>query len=195
MKKLIEIAIEAGASTAKLMDVNNIFIDERVRLKCYVPRCDAYGRHLMCPPHTLSVKEFKKILSQYKKALIVQIEAHQNSLDKSKTLGLEDKELFEEQMKALRPFKTKAAEVIDKVEKEAFKMGYAYAAGLGSGRCELCGAECPGIKDEICRHPFKARPAMEAMGIDVQRTAENVGLSVKLSSDIAVRFTGLILID
>jgi predicted metal-binding protein len=36
---------------------------------------------------------------------------------------------------------------------------------------------------------------MEAMGIDIQKTAEKVGFSMALSSEENIKFTGLILID
>jgi predicted metal-binding protein len=194
MEELVKVAMEAGASTAELIDSNKIVVDERVILKCYVPRCDACGKFLMCPPHVMSVKDFKEILSRYQKALIVQIESEQDSLDKSGSLT--DEKFFKEQMKILRNARLKLNELIDKIEKEAFKKGYAYAAGFSSGRCELCGGEeCPGLSDGICRHPFRGRPSMEAVGIDVLRTAINAGLKVELSSGARVKFTGLVLIE
>lgn len=196
MEELIKIALEAGATRAKLMDVKEVVVDERVKLKCSVPRCDAYEASLTCPPHTMSVEEFKEILSRFKKALILQVETDQNSMDKSSApLGSAFEGLFKEHMDIFAPFRLKLSEVIDRVEAEAFKQGYAYAAGFGAGRCILCGDECPGILDGRCRHPFRARPAMEAMGIDIPLTAKNAGYSVELSSQTNIKFTGLILID
>ena len=196
MKKLISAALEAGASKATLMEIKDIVVDERTRLKCSVPRCYAYDRCLTCPPHTMSVEEFRRILSRYKKAMIVQVETDQNSMDKSSaSLGSASPRIFKEHIERLRPFNFKLLGVIERVEQAAFKSGYAYAAGFGAGRCFLCGDECPGILDGRCRHPFRARPAMEAMGIDIRVTAKNAGLSVELSSQAPIKFSGLILID
>jgi len=196
MEKLVKSAIKAGASNAKLIDVKDIVVDERVRLKCSVPRCYGYGNCLVCPPHTMSVKEFKEILKRYGKALIVQIESDLNSLDKSEVSGISDPKVYKEQLDLHRPIRMKFNDLMDNMEKEAFKLGFPYAASFGAGRCDLCGEDvCPGIQDGICRHPFRARPAMEGMGIDVQKTAGNAGLSVELSSKTSVKYTGLMLID
>jgi predicted metal-binding protein len=178
------------------MDAKDVVIDERVRLKCSVPRCDAYGACLTCPPNVMGVEEFTRIADRYEKALIVQVETDQDSLGKSsETLGSTPSKLLKENLKALRPFQSKLGEVVADVEREAFKRGYSLAAGFGAGRCRLCEGPCPGVLDGKCRHPFQARPAMEAMGIDIRRTAENAGLSVELSSGTNVKWTGLILID
>jgi len=196
LDELAKIAVDAGATRAKLMDAKDVVVDKRVRLKCSVPRCYAYGSCLTCPPNIMSVKEFQEILACYHNVLVVQVEADQNSLDRSsESLGSGASDLFKQQLARLGPFRLKLHDVIDKVEAEAFKQGYAYTAGFGGGRCILCGDECPGIVDNKCRHPFRARPAMEAMGIDIRKTAEKAGFSVELSSKENIKFTGLILID
>lgn len=196
VEQLKKISIEVGASNAKLIDVKDIVVDERVRLKCSVPRCYGYGNCLVCPPHTMSVKEFKEILKRYRKALIVQLESDLNSLDKSEGPGISDPEVYKKQLDLHRPIRLNFHELIDNIEKEAFKLGFPYAAGFGAGRCDLCGeVVCPGMQDGVCRHPFRARPAMEGMGIDVQKTAKNAGLSIELSNETSVKYTGLILID
>ena len=65
------------------------------------------------------------------------------------------------------------------LERTAFKLGYRYAAAFSGGECVLCD-ECVGqASGEQCRHPFEARPSMEAVGIDVVATAEAAGLSVE----------------
>lgn len=196
MNELIEVALKAGATRAKLMDAKDVVVDKRVRMKCSVPRCYAYGLSLTCPPNTMSVQEFEEILARYEKALFVQVETDQDSMDKSESsLGEAAKDLFKEHLKKSALFRLKLYEVIEKVEAAAFKQGYHYAAGFGAGRCILCGDECPGILDGKCRHPFRARPAMEAVGIDIPKTATKVGFSVELSSESKVKYNGLILID
>ena len=73
------------------------------------------------------------------------------------------------------------------------------AAALDGGECALCpvctAAEAaPGEPVAACRHPFAARPSMEALGIDVVRTAAAAGLDVRFPTD-EPRWTGLLLID
>jgi predicted metal-binding protein len=81
------------------------------------------------------------------------------------------------------------------LERAAFKLGYRYAAAFSGGECVLCD-ECVGQgSGEACRHPFKARPSMEAVGIDVVATAEAAGLTVELPAEDHPAWTGLLLID
>ena len=80
-------------------------------------------------------------------------------------------------------------------EAMAFKEGFYLAAGLIGGDCALCD-ECVGPQSgERCRHPFEARPSMEAMGIDVLETCRRVGLPLFLSSEKNVRWTGIVLLE
>ena len=103
--------------------------------------------------------------------------------------------VLKENRKLHRPFKLKLVEIVEAVESAAFKRGMRFAAGLVGGSCVLC-ERCVGDKFlEACRHPFRARPPMEAVGIDVVKTAQNAGLPIHLSSPDNVLWTGLILLD
>jgi predicted metal-binding protein len=68
-----------------------------------------------------------------------------------------------------------AQEIAAGLEREIFLSGYYKAFGMGSGPCELC-KSC--TFDQGCRHPGKARPAMEACGIDVFATARKHGFTI-----------------
>ena len=93
-----------------------------------------------------------------------------------------------------RPYKLKLLEVVETVEAAAFKKGMRFATGFVGGSCPLC-ERC--VEDKIsdaCRYPFRARPAMEAVGIDVFKTTENAALPIQLSSSSNVVWTGLVLL-
>lgn len=66
--------------------------------------------------------------------------------------------------------------IIIALEGELFHAGFYKAMGLGSGRCTLC-RSCP---PEGCRHPEKARPSLEACGIDVFATARDNGFPAEV---------------
>jgi predicted metal-binding protein len=95
----------------------------------------------------------------------------------------------------LRESQNTFARLMTDLERGAFKMGYRFAAAFSGGECVLCD-ECVGqASGEACRHPFEARPSMEAVGIDVVATAEAAGLSVELPAADHPAWTGLLLID
>ena len=190
----VEVALRAGATAARIIPSNWVVIDERVRLKCEVPRCAGYGQYLTCPPYVMSVEAFSKIRSSYKWGLLVQVEAKDiDSTDKDK--GRINRTILKENRKLHRSFKLKLLEIVEAVESAAFKKGMRFATGLVGGSCVLCERCVDDKSSQVCRHPFRARPPMEAVGIDVVKTAQNAGLPIHLSSSKNVVWTGLILLD
>ena len=191
--EFIEIALKAGATSAKIIPSERVVIDERVRLKCEVPRCSGYGRFLTCPPHVMSVDAFSRIRSGYRWGLLVQVEAKNiDSTDKGK--GRIDRAILKENRELHYPFKRKLHEIVEAVESAAFKKGMRFATGFVGGSCVLCERCVSEEFSNACRHPFRARPPMEAVGIDVVKTAENAGLPIHLSSSKNVLWTGLVLL-
>jgi predicted metal-binding protein len=142
----------------------------------------------------MSVDTFSRILSGYKQGLLVQVEAKDiDSTDKGK--GRINQTILKENRKLHRPFKLKLLEVVEAVESAAFKEGMRFAAGFVGGSCVLCEQCVEDKSSKACRHPFRARPPMEAVGIDVVKTAQNAGLPIHLSSSKNVLWTGLILLE
>jgi predicted metal-binding protein len=83
--------------------------------------------------------------------------------------------------------------IVVELEIEVFLSGYHKALSLGAGPCWLCKECCP----DRCVHPLKARPAMEACGIDVYSTVRANGYPIEVvrnRSQIPNRY-GLLLID
>jgi predicted metal-binding protein len=192
--ELIEVAEKAGATAARIIPARGVILDERVRLKCEVPRCAGYGQYLTCPPHVMPVDAFSKIRSRYRWGLLVQVEAKDiDSMEKGK--GRINRAILKEYRELHRPFKLKLLEIVEAVESTAFKRGMHFAAGLVGGSCVLCERCVDDKSSEACRHPFRARPPMEAVGIDVIKTAQMAGLPIHLSSSKNVVWTGLVLLD
>ena len=69
-----DLALELGASAAKVVPANEIVIENRVVLKCRVC-CKHYGKTLMCPPYSPSVDDFRKVLSEYSYALVLKFKS------------------------------------------------------------------------------------------------------------------------
>jgi predicted metal-binding protein len=183
LKEILSALREEGASEVRLIAVNKIVVDERVRLKCQIPLCDTYGRNLMCPPRLPSVEDFRRALRRYSRAILIQVSA----VIPVQSSGKLSDDVF-------GPAK-KLHELVNRGEKMAFEGGLHFATGLIGGCCRLCD-ECVAVLGETkCRFPFKARPSMEAMGIDVFSTLRRAGLSVSgLPVGDRVTWTGVILL-
>ncbi len=186
-----------GASQAVALPVDDIVLDERTGLKCLVPVCPDYGVNLMCPPNLPPMSKFKEILSCYHSAILIKVVIPLSGLsggsgeEKEEPPGVptaEDMAIVDNAQKKLH-------EVVNRVEALCFAAGYRFAAGLLGGTCCLC-KECVGISSGLpCRHPLKARPAMEAMGIDVVATVQKVGLYLSFGRDEGRSWVGLVLVD
>ncbi len=198
LEKLNSRAFELGAYQVKTIQVNEIVIDPRVRLKCSIPLCDSYGRNRMCPPNIISVEEFAQALSRYRFGLLVQFQMEYGEAEikkkfKGKSLGAlhQDNDYLDKMTNGMRDISL----TLGKLEKEALYMGYRFAVALSAGCCRLCD-ECVGTDPAAkCRHPFQARPSIEAMGIDVVATAEKAGLKVDFPAKGKAVWTGLLLVD
>ncbi len=100
-------AVRFGARRAKLIRAPEVVTADWVRWKCQYG-CGGYGSSRMCPPHSPTPEQTRRMLDGYDRAIL--FEAAENV--------------------------TKAIAV--KLEREVFLAGYYKALGLGSGPCPLC---------------------------------------------------------
>jgi predicted metal-binding protein len=181
LKDIMKRLIGEGASAVRLIDASGIVVDDRVRLKCRIPLCDSYNKNLMCPPHVPSLDEFRKALARYDGAMLIQIV--------TPLAGARNKRPHAD---VYAPAK-RLHEMINRAEKWAFEKNFRFATGLIGGCCRLCD-DCAAVTSgAFCRHPFQARPSMEAMGIDVVETVNRAGLSTRFPIVSEVTWTGVVL--
>lgn len=147
----ITLALEKDIDDALIVETAKIFTAPWVRMKCRFG-CAGYGERLCCPPHTPDYQETRAVLDSYKHALLCHVHW-------KKDYGVVDK----------------FNGIIVDLETAVFLDGYYKALGLGSGPCTLC-RTCD--TSGHCRNPERARPAMEACGIDVFKTVRAHGLPI-----------------
>jgi predicted metal-binding protein len=84
---------------------------------------------------------------------------------------------------------------VAELEREIFLRGAWKALGLGAGPCYFC--ESCVLPEGPCRHAERARPAMEACGIDVYTTARRAGFPIEVvrTRQQCPQYYGLVLID
>jgi len=94
-------------------------------------------------------------------------------------------------------FGPKAAvkKVVADLEKDFFLSGAWKAFGLSAGPCYFC-RRCP-VEEGKCRYTERARPSMEACGIDVFSTAKKAGFPIEVirTRRQCPNYYGLILVD
>ncbi len=162
-------ALTMGVGGAKMVDPQSIVTAEWVRMKCQFG-CPGFGMSLCCPPHSPTPEKTRRVIDAYQKALLL----HQR-LEKGK--------------------RTKNFnEIVVRLEIALFLDGYYKAWSMGSGPCRLCKTCHP---TDSCKHGYEARPAMEACGIDVFKTARDNGFPIEVvrSHEEERNAFGVILVD
>lgn len=185
---LEKLALDLGVAYAKVIPAEKVVVEERVRLKCMV--CPYYGKNLKCPPHTPSIQEFQKIVHEYNSAMIVKLKPPE--ISKKITEYCHEKgdevRLWNKDLNNLSPvlwsdisdiYRTMLTDLLE-MERTAFNQGYALAMAFFGGRCLLC-ENCN--LDNGCQNALMARFSAEAMGINVLKTAENVGMELEFPSE------------
>jgi predicted metal-binding protein len=166
LETLKNYALEIGADRAIVISTDQLVVRHGAWAKCFIPGCKFYGSSIMCPPHNpLTPDVTRKIISEYEWGLLFQLDA------------LVDDFVGDEWRRRHVTTELKHKEMVAKLEGKAFYMGFPLAMGFAAGECSLCLPEkpCAVLAGEPCRHPLRARPAMEACGFDVFTIAKKVG--------------------
>lgn len=91
--------------------------------------------------------------------------------------------------------KADVKDVVADLERIIFLRGVWKAFGLGAGPCHFC-KECD-LETQECRCPERARPSMEACGIDVFSTVKKTGFPIEVvrTRRQCPNYYGLVLVD
>ena len=178
------LALELGASDTVIVSTDHITVDERVRLKCTIPRCPRAGETPNCPPYAPDLELVRQAISRYSWAVL--FKCHVSPIDDY----VPGKGSTKTEQRRVLLFHKKGSDVIDGLERQAYKDGYHLSMGLGGGSCKdyLCqGMICQFLDSGRCRFPQRARPAIEALGIDVMKLVNEAGWSAyALVDDLSI---------
>ena len=172
-------AKERGANSTKLVPAKDVVVEDFVRLKCKYG-CGNFAKRFTCPPYTPTADDTKKLLKSYRWALLLEF------------TDLKQKEM----QRGLH-------ELMYGLEREAFLSGLHKAFAYVAGPCRIC-KTCPAESVENpnefsrrdCKSPGKARPSMEACGIDVFQTARKAGLKINaVKEGESFKSFGLLLLE
>ena len=144
-------ALETGMDGAKVIDPRSVITAEWVRMKCQYG-CTGFGTSLCCPPRSPTPEITLKVIDSYQKVILLHRRLPKGEKAKSFTEAIVDLEI------------------------KIFLDGYYKAWSMGSGPCRLC-KEC---NLTSCKNGLKARPSMEACGIDVFKTARDNGFLIEV---------------
>lgn len=171
LEKYRQQALELGATQAAIVTTGEIPVDERVTLKCQIPRCFGYGAGAQCPPNTLKPEELREILKKYRFAILFIKEVPPEVI-------VRDKATIKERVAAYQ----EVYKIVNDLESLAFHDGHYLAFGFGAGSCRhtFCGQmeSCQATEGKKCRFSLRSRPSMEAVGIDVYKMVARAGWDI-----------------
>ncbi len=178
MERFKEKVVELGASAAEVIPASYVLVEERVRMKCLVPRCGALrdGGTPYCPPNTPEPDFMRKVFSQYRWAVMFKRDIP-NVADYTVVSDAVRKERLANPV-TREGFHEKTHDLVNQLESYVQSQGYDMALGFAGGSCKgnLChGVKCGVILNGSCRFPLRARPSLEGVGIDVFDLANKVG--------------------
>jgi predicted metal-binding protein len=164
-------AIALGATNAAIVKAKDIPVDERIVLKCQIPRCFGYGACAHCPPHTMKPAELRGLLEGYQWAVFFILDVPSGVIVRDKAT------LWERETAYQKIFHT-----VNEIESMAFYDGHYLAFGFAAGSCRhsFCGKQesCQAMEGKRCRISLRSRPSMEAVGIDVYKMVAQSGWDI-----------------
>ena len=150
-------ALELGATQARIVQAEEIPVDERVTLKCQIPRCFGYGVSAHCPPNTMKPAELQDLLKQYHWAVFFILEV-------PPAVIVRDKATIKERVAAYQH----VYKIVNELESAAFYDGHYLAFGFAAGSCRhtYCGQQegCLALEGKKCRFSLKSRTSRRRSG-------------------------------
>lgn len=143
--------------------------------------CPNYGATLCCPPYAPDYETTQKFLSEYQYGLLVEY-TFPISADAQQNFAAADLKMSNNLL-----------DILLTIERDAFLSNHYRAFALKAGRCRLC--EKCNLKK--CVHPTKARPSLEACGIDVFALASDNGFPMQVITGpiTELKVYGMVLIE
>lgn len=161
-KQVEKIIRSHGHTDYKWIKPEKIVVSQWVRMKCKFG-CVEYGRGGACPPETPSVADCRDFFNEYSDSVILHFES---LMDKP-----EDRHAWSSKINAK----------LVELERAVFIAGFERAFQLFMDSCCFC-KDCTGNRN-TCEQPRMARPAPEAMAVDVYTTVRQVGFKINVLSD------------
>lgn len=165
LRQVREKGIEYGLTEVVPFSVDKIEVAHWVLLKCQYG-CSRYGSSWCCPPATPGTDTVRKILGEYKDALLLVGRQHRPEFDLNNA---------KKRVKQVRIWKGAVA-----LERMLFLEGYYKAFALVSEYCGLC-RQC--AYPAPCRFPQEKRPSVESFSINMMATLGHIGITPEIATE------------
>jgi len=171
VEDLIQLACRLGASSAAVIQAEDISVEEDLARLCQYPPCESYGLSASCPPHVAGPSRFRELLKDCSQAVVFKIDVPSEIL-----FSNERGEVFE-----------LLHEIAAGVEQAAVRLGYLHSRGFAGGSCKriFCRdhPRCRVLGEGgECRNADRARPSMSGFGVNVSKLMRVAGWTLRWRS-------------
>jgi len=180
-ESLRQVAFKAGAKDVKIISINDIILDQRVRLKCMIPPCSQSGLCRHCPPHGYSVEKTKQIIEKYNSGIFFSVEVENKKIANEKIGEAHRNHKFDDngRLAVLGGYFLLIFQISALIRKKAKDNGLkAFCFAASNCKEVICYFynDCRVLaQNKSCRHPDLSMPSMESAGMDVFKMAANAG--------------------
>ena len=155
----------------RLLDTQNIRIEERVRTICR-QECTRYGSTWACPPAVGTLEECEKRIKKYPQAVFF-----------SSVAEVSDILNMEEMLSTRRAHEDLTTEVGRYLKEEGYEIFI-----LSTESCDIC-EKCAYTEGKPCRHPDRMHPCLESHGVVVNEIVEEQSMEYNLGGNTILWFS------
>lgn len=162
-------------SDAKYVFINpsELIFEENVKMNCYY--CGRYNNNWRCPPNLPNI-DYKQMMKEYDRGCLVIL-----------SFDIHDEKMYSE-------IRNESSIILHKLllelEKLMWKNNNSNAISFIGGSCKLCRGGCG---KEKCNNPYLSRSPLEAIGVNIIKSARKYGVDIKFPTDRHLIRIGLLL--
>ena len=157
---------------AIVIEKETLDFEERVKMNCFY--CGKYNSNWKCPPK-IPMIDYRKMLNEFENAAFIYTESRMDTADFNTIRNNSSVYLHRAMLEC---------------EKWLYEHNHSMALSFIGGSCKLCKNGCaPGQ----CANPYQARTPIEALGINVVKSAGKYGIEIKFPPEEKLIRIGLLL--
>lgn len=160
---------------AEIIFINpqDLIFEENVKMNCWY--CGKYANNWRCPPHLPNI-DYVQMMREYTNGAFVYLKFRITSKDEYSCIRNDSSVMLHK--------------LLLKLEKWMYERNMSNALSFIGGSCKLCKGGCG--KDK-CNNPYMSRTPLEAIGVNVIKSAKKYGLNIKFPTDQELIRVGLLL--
>ena len=156
----------------KLIQRKDIVFEERVKMNCFY--CGRYNKGWKCPPKLPDI-DVEKLLSEFDSLAFVYLK-----------MPLDDNDFTQVRTDS----SVQLHRALLECERWLYRNNNSTALSFIGGSCKLCKNGCA---SNGCANPYESRSPVEALGINVVKSAQNVGIDIAFPPKDYMMRIGLLL--